>query len=105
MNRRRFLQLSAVSAATGLANAGHPADACAPYDLLHLLGPESVRALGRRYREIVPTVDLLAARPWLRPAANRLRDDFARGHTILIEGWVLSVTEARQCAFYSLLPS
>jgi hypothetical protein len=29
--------------------------------------------------------------------------DFADGHTVLVDGWVLSVTEARQCALFSLL--
>jgi hypothetical protein len=31
-----------------------------------------------------------------------VRDDFANGQIITIKGWVLSQTEARQCALYSL---
>jgi len=31
--------------------------------------------------------------------------DFARGRTVMLNGWVLSVTEARQCALFSLLPA
>jgi hypothetical protein len=31
-----------------------------------------------------------------------IRDDFAAGRTVLVDGWVLSVTEARQAALYSL---
>ncbi len=104
MNRRRFVQLSAASALTGLANAGHGVDSYAPFGLLQLLGPERVRQLGRRYREFVPAVDLLAVRPWHSSAKDRVRDDFSRGHTIVIQGWVLSVTEARECALFSLLP-
>jgi hypothetical protein len=34
---------------------------------------------------------------------NKVTEDFDKGNTILIEGWLLSVTEARQCALFSLL--
>jgi len=34
---------------------------------------------------------------------NKVIEDFDKGNTILIEGWLLSVTEARQCALFSLL--
>jgi hypothetical protein len=64
-----------------------------------------VRALGRRYRELVPAVDLFALRPRRSTVSDLVRDDFAGGRTIVIDGWVLSVTEARQCALFSLLPS
>lgn len=30
-------------------------------------------------------------------------DDFKTGKTIMAAGWVLSITEARQCALYSIL--
>jgi hypothetical protein len=33
---------------------------------------------------------------------NAVRNDFANGQIITIKGWVLSQTEARQCALYSL---
>ena len=103
MNRRRFLQLSVLNAATVLPNGGRTACAYAPDELLHLLGPESVRELGRRYREIMPVTELFAVPPWQSSAATGVRDDFARGRTVVIQGWVLSVTEARQCALFSLL--
>jgi hypothetical protein len=31
-----------------------------------------------------------------------VRDDFAAGRVVTINGWVISLTEARQCALYSL---
>ena len=34
---------------------------------------------------------------------DQVRDDFAAGRTVLVGGWVLSVTEARQCALFSLV--
>lgn len=34
---------------------------------------------------------------------KKIKYDFETGNTILIKGWVLAVTEARQCALFSLL--
>ena len=33
---------------------------------------------------------------------NRVKQDFANGKIAVVDGWILSVTEARQCALYSL---
>jgi hypothetical protein len=33
---------------------------------------------------------------------EKIRDDYAGGKIVIIKGWVLSITEARQCALYSL---
>ncbi|HYT64338.1 MAG TPA: hypothetical protein VEL50_10565 [Gemmatimonadales bacterium] len=125
MDRREFLRIGVVTAA-GLTNpaswaAASPAydlQALAHPDLLAILGPESVREIGVQYRELVPAEDdreslraaILAGRPlrvpWVpRPSiAGMVRNDFDRGRTVLLDGWVLSVTEARQCALFSLLP-
>jgi hypothetical protein len=35
--------------------------------------------------------------------AAMVRRDFDTGRTVLVNGWVLSATEARQCALFSLL--
>ena len=32
---------------------------------------------------------------------ERISEDFKQDHTIMIEGWLLSITEARQCALLS----
>lgn len=34
---------------------------------------------------------------------EKIRKDFEKGHTVIVDGWVLSVTEARQCAYFSLI--
>lgn len=34
--------------------------------------------------------------------AKRIREDFKTGSTVTIDGWILSTTEGRQCALYSL---
>jgi hypothetical protein len=38
----------------------------------------------------------------LRQLDQAIRDDYAAGRVITLKGWVLSLTEARQCALYSL---
>jgi len=35
--------------------------------------------------------------------AATVRRDFETGRTVLVNGWVLAATEARQCALFSLL--
>ncbi len=127
MDRRQFLRLTAAGAALSLTSTGCSAGAeydlpaVAQPELLSVLGPDVVREIGMRYREMVPTESdvealhaaILAARPWRsrlpwvpEPSLAKLvRDDFAEGRTVLVQGWVLSATEARQCALFSLLPS
>jgi len=36
---------------------------------------------------------------------KRIKEDFDKSNTVILKGWVLSVTEARQCAFFSILNS
>ncbi|HKE89956.1 MAG TPA: twin-arginine translocation signal domain-containing protein [Gemmatimonadales bacterium] len=105
MNRRRFLQLSAFGVTAGAVSLGSGPAQVTPQELLDLLGPETVRGLGRRYREMVPAADLLSATTSRGSISRRIRDDFARGRTVVVGGWVLSLTEARQCALFSLLPA
>ena len=33
---------------------------------------------------------------------QKIKQDFETGQTVVVKGWVLSVTEARQCALFSL---
>jgi len=83
-----------------------------------MLGVERVRTLGAQYRAAVPKENSATALraaisdtaqhgfrlPWARRASlnDQVRDDFAAGRTVLVDGWVLSATEARQCALFSL---
>jgi hypothetical protein len=124
IDRRRFLQLTVagLAALTGGAcrGGGGAADelALARPALIDVLGDSVVREIGTRYRSAVPREGDAAALkaailgppggglrlPWAErpPLAERVRDDFAAGRTVLVNGWLLSVTEARQCALYSL---
>jgi hypothetical protein len=38
-------------------------------------------------------------------AASAIRQDFENGNVVTVEGWVLSRTEARHCALFSMLTS
>ncbi len=118
MDRRRFIEVTAVgmvAGVTGLACAETAEDvrALARPDVLEMLGAERTREIGARYRATVPaeqTVgDLHAAIMgsqrrwhWGRSIRSLVHDDFEAGRTVLVGGWVLSQTEARQCALYSL---
>jgi hypothetical protein len=121
LDRRRFLQLTALGVAGAVAGS-----ACAsgrdkelgaqePADLLRMLGPDRVRQLGAHYRAATPSDTALrtamsdtlrAGSPTSSPAREstqrQIRDDFAAGRTVLVDGWVLSATEARQAALFSL---
>ena len=123
MDRRQFFRLTGATT-LGIAVAGCAADpeyesqSLARPELLVALGAGPVRAIGEKYRVMNPVENdadalrtaIRASRPfWARfgrtspPIATLVREDFGRGRTVLINGWILSVTEARQCALFSLL--
>jgi hypothetical protein len=121
VDRRRFLQLSAAGVVAGLADSactrdtGEDAQASARPALLEMLGAARTLEIGTHYRAAVPGENTDATLrdaisssqrqfPWIRRRSidEQVRDDFAAGRTIVISGWVLSRTEARQCALYSL---
>ncbi|SRR6266566_2451315 len=121
LDRRRFLQLSAAGVVAGLADSActrdtsEDAQALARPGVLEMLGTARTLEIGTHYRAAVPGENTVAALrdaisssqhefPWIRRRSidERVRDDFADGRTIVISGWVLSRTEARQCALYSL---
>ncbi len=36
---------------------------------------------------------------------QQIADDYRKGNTVMVDGWILSRTEARQCALFSLTQS
>jgi hypothetical protein len=121
LDRRQFVKAAASALIAGATTAGcaddnSDAQALARPELVEMLGADRVRVLGAHYRANVPSensaVFLRAALsgaapsrhlPWMHKSiADRVRDDFGAGRTVLVDGWVLSVTEARQCALASL---
>jgi hypothetical protein len=121
MDRRRFIEVTSagmVAAVTSWGCADNPGDdrELTQPALLEMLGSERTREIGTRYRADVPAENTVGAlysaisNSRRRGFAGRFRrsieaqvhDDFDTGRTVLVGGWVLSTTEARQCALYSL---
>ena len=118
LDRRRFIQVSALSAIGAVAASACDRGPDSSFDrpaLVGMLGPERVRQLGTHYRAATPVensaITLRAAlsrgRSWWQRVVHgsvddQVRDDFASGRTVLVDGWVLSLTEARQAALFSL---
>ena len=126
MDRRHFITRAAAGTlALGLPGAtwqtgpSENLQTLARPALLDMLGARRVRDLGVHYRKMYSTecdADILSAAivgsdmPALTDASAlhsylevTIRGDFAAGRTVLLKGWVLSVTEARQCALFSLI--
>jgi hypothetical protein len=124
MKRREFIGVAAAGAAglalpvsAGTREPAPPGALAVP----HLPGAIGVDEIGRLYRRKFPAEDSIdAVSEALRAdlqldleATNAselatglqdcVRRDFAHGRTVTLDGWVLSATEARQCALHSLL--
>jgi hypothetical protein len=122
LDRRRFLQLAATGMVAALTtsacspNATEDASALGKPALLEMLGPERTREIGTQYRASMPRENTDATLrdaisssqhrqfPWIRGRSieEQIREDFAAGRTVVVSGWILSQTEARQAALYSL---
>ena len=113
--------LATLGAACDRGTKADETSALARPELLAALGAARVRELGHRYREMVPAErDAASLGDAIRhslPLTARLfgssstdvprlvHDDFDAGRTVVVLGWILSATEARQCALFSLLPA
>jgi hypothetical protein len=131
MKRREFIGIAAVGAAGVVVPTSVPGRSSVAASLAHprllaiLRDEHRVAELGRHYRALVPNEN---AEPVLTrilqddvrgvhgelandPAAHSLQTridrqvqaDFEHGRTVMLQGWILSKTEARQCALFSLL--
>ena len=119
MNRRSFLSHSTLATiaawfpASWFAGKATNAHLYAEPELLHIIdAPEKVQAIGTSYRTAYPEFDstdkllqaLKTAEADVKNALNtQVRHDFEQGNVVQVEGWILSTTEARQCALYTLL--
>ena len=122
MERREFVRsagagLAVVALGGGCVGDGELVEIGAP-TLTPVLGESAVRELGRRYMAQTPNErthpallqalrDALdrARRHWWQPTpsfAALITRDFESGQTVFVDGWMLSVNEARQCAIFAL---
>lgn len=121
MNRKQFVWLGAV----GLAAVAIPAAwynlRDIPYDpklaqppsLEQILDEKAIIDIGRKYsmqsgenKERVIVRKLLANaendQAAIAAIEKTISNDFASGQTVQVDGWILSLTEARQCALYAI---
>jgi hypothetical protein len=124
MQRRTFIHLSAY---TAIALTFPLMDGCnwesvdkilsQPLLFSHLVDVKTISETGQAYRKLFPAEDnqailnqlLLGSNPSIdkkliqKQLDERVDLDFRAGKTVTVKGWVLSITEARQCALYSIL--
>ncbi|WP_426667667.1 hypothetical protein ACPPVU_16715 [Mucilaginibacter sp. McL0603] len=124
MQRRTFIHLSAY---TAIALTLPIIDGCGlnstdkilsqPLFFSRLVDFKTITETGLAYRKLFPVEDNQAALNQLLLGNNASNDkkmiqkqldeqveqDFKAGKTVTAKGWVLSVTEARQCALYSII--
>ena len=125
MKRRNFILLSA----TGVAAIGtsywylnyytseFDSLITEPESLSYIWSRETISAIGRGYRKQFPSEDsehslvkLLLADTQddisaIAALKRGIKNDFETGNTVMIDGWILSITEARQCALFSIIQS
>ncbi len=130
MQRRKFIRLTATgSAAIGLSglycNTRKPAFYAVldkPRQLAYICDTKTIQEIGRTYLSQTPSesgsdrlVSLLSADSTGEPVSmnadnryaetlitNKIKQDFEKGNTVVVKGWILAVTEARQCALFAL---
>jgi hypothetical protein len=130
MKRRDFILLSGGTlAVAGISWAVWPKSEYAitrglpPLVLSQLCDEQELVKIGEGYRHQMPGEDdmsvlndhlkinetgkaeLQDSRQLAIALEERSRNEFESGKTIVIDGWVLSLTEARQCAAYSITHS
>jgi hypothetical protein len=127
MKRRQFIYCATAMLALTIP-AGAYARPLAPTTatlahtgLLDFLGGHDyICKIGQAYRdryrdesnEVALTAALLSAYPHKRPLSatalneyinNRVSEDFRKDNMVMLDGWLLARTEARQTALYSIL--
>jgi hypothetical protein len=129
MERRKFILLTAFGGtATAFAGLQCSSRETSYYNILDKPGPLSyicdkhtIREIGLAYQAQRPEengsrklADLLltdsSGRPVFSSADNqfiqtlinkKIEQDFEKGNVIVVKGWILAITEARQCALFA----
>lgn len=87
-----------------------------PFFLLHIWDHETIDDIGKKYladaldekddqdlaKQILKKNDSQAPES-IERINEQIAEDFKNDQTVLVDGWILSVTEARQCGLYSLI--
>ena len=107
MKRRTFIFLTlAGTASLFTAGCQHETDTLSHPDFLsRVCDAATIAKIGQAYRTQTPgeaQKDKLIALLGTSIDPQHIRDEYAKGNTVIVKGWVLSLTEARQCALFSL---
>lgn len=103
MDRRNFLKLGGTSVAV-IPFLSFPIAGCSekenPYPLLQTYMPaDTIKLIGKEYLQNNALNDPeFYAHLSKNEAADRVKKDFEEDRVTIVSGWVLSETEARQCA-------
>lgn len=86
-----------------------------PESLASIWDQETISGIGSRYRELWPEENNATilkkiigkktgdGRDVVRAIQLAVHEDFTKGDSVIIDGWILARTEARQCALFSLI--
>ena len=103
MDRRNFLKLGGTSIAV-FPFLSFPLSSCNPNEILYpilqdYMPADTIRLIGKEYLEknVLEDTDFYSGLG-KNETAYKVKKDFEEDHTIIVSGWVLSITEARQCA-------
>ena len=117
MKRRNFIYLTIAGAGAIMVPSCKYRSATAfsrPLFLSTICDGQTLRHIGTGYRTKTPaeaeegrliellTTGLPQGTDQVRQLDSLARQDYAADRTVTIDGWVLSLTEARQCALFSL---
>jgi hypothetical protein len=126
MERRLFVKLSAFTAlaltlplAQSCNNGSKEMAVAQPLLFSHMVDAATITEAGLAYRKTHTAEDNKEKLSQLLLGKNgtlgkdeiqtmldkQVTADFKQGKTLVVKGWVMAVTEARQCALYSLLKS
>jgi hypothetical protein len=111
MERRRFVILALAGTAAvslPLSQCGSGTNEYVPEHLYSLIGKQKTVEIGKAYTERFPSENdlnkltaLISSSLNEQPASPvnvRIQNEFRNGKIVIIDGWILSATEARQSA-------
>jgi hypothetical protein len=112
MKRRNFLLLTiagGLATVTPFCATRVPVALTRPLFLSTICDLQTLIQIGTIYREATPAEGsedvlmqlLTTGGDPTEQLSKKVNDDFANGRTVTVDGWVLAVTEARQCALSS----
>jgi len=123
MKRRKFIFLTAAGftllalPACNYINGEIDNSLADPQSLSLIWDKQTILDIGKKYRSQFPNDDSEQSLSKLLKGKTsnekeliddlklRIKNDFQTSNTIVIDGWILSQTETRQCALYSIINS